>query len=103
MIKALNFNKGLEKFESILDALGTVKLKKAEKVMEESMNLVLHRIKLVRIANKTEFGSFNQYEADERLLRIWRTIREFTLLKGGQRIGRKRRKRGSLLLVKNYS
>ena len=53
------------------------------------MNLVLHHIKLVRIANKLEFGweTDHQYDADvfECLPQIQRTISKCIILKGEQR------------------
>ena len=59
--------KVLEKFESALDALSQSKAEKARDALKEGIELVVHRIKLVRIADKSEFGweTVNQYEADE--------------------------------------
>lgn len=59
--------KVLEKFESGLDFLGQSKVDKAQEALKEGIDLVLHRIKLIRIADKSEFGweTVNQYEADE--------------------------------------
>ena len=59
--------KVLEKFESALDALSQSKVEKARDAIKEGIELVVHRIKLVRIADKSEFGweTVNQYEADE--------------------------------------
>ena len=43
------------------------KIDKAKDALKEGMDLVLHGIKLVRIADKSEFGweMVNQYEVDE--------------------------------------
>ena len=59
--------KVLEKFESAIDALDQSRIEKARDTLKEGMDLVLHQIKLVRIADKSEFGweTVNKYEADE--------------------------------------
>lgn len=61
--------KVLEKFESAIDALDQSRIEKARDTLKEGMDLVLHRIKLVRIADKSEFGwetvTTVKYEADE--------------------------------------
>ena len=59
--------KVLGKFESAFDALAQRRIDKAKDALKEGMDLVLHRIKLIRIADKSEFGweTVNQYEADE--------------------------------------
>ena len=43
----------LEKFESALDALSQSKVEKARNAIKEGIELVVHRIKLVRIADKS--------------------------------------------------
>ena len=59
--------KALENFESAIVALDHSRIEKAKDALKEGMDLVLHRINLVRIADKSEFGweTVNQYEADE--------------------------------------
>ena len=59
--------KVLEKFESAIDALDQSRIEKARDTLKEGMDLVLHQIKLVRIADKSEFGweTVNKYETDE--------------------------------------
>ena len=59
--------KVLEKFESALESLGHNQVDKAKEALREGIALVQHRIKLIRIADKSEFGweTVNQYEADE--------------------------------------
>ena len=59
--------KVLEKLESAIEALDQNRLDKAKDALQEGMDLVLHCIKLVRIADKSEFGweTVNQYEADK--------------------------------------
>ena len=59
--------KVLEKFESALESLGHNQVDKAKEALKEGIALVQQRIKLIRIADKSEFGweTVNQYEADE--------------------------------------
>ena len=59
--------KVLEKFEVALDALDVGRVEKANEALKEGTSLVWRRIKLIRIADTSEFGweMVNQYEADE--------------------------------------
>ena len=59
--------KVLEQFESAFDALEQNRVDKAKAALEQGIQLVKHRIKLIRIADKSDFGweTVNQYEADE--------------------------------------
>ena len=59
--------KVLERFESALESLGLQSSWQSEEALREGIALVQHRIKLIRIADKSEFGweTVNQYEADE--------------------------------------
>ena len=47
--------KVLEKFESAIDALDQSRIEKARETLKEGMDLVLHQIKIDRIADKSEF------------------------------------------------
>lgn len=55
--------KVLEKFESAIEALDQNRLDKAKDASQEGMDLVLHRIKLVRIADKSEFAWLGDHES----------------------------------------
>ena len=59
--------KVLEQSESAFDALEQNRVDKAKAALEQGIQLVKHRIKLIRIADKSDFGweTVNQYEADE--------------------------------------
>ena len=59
--------KVLEKFEEAIDELDRNKIEKARSALQEGKSIVLHRIKLIRISDKSSYGwdTVNQYEADE--------------------------------------
>ena len=59
--------KVLEKFEEAIDELDRNKIEKARSALQEGKSIVLHRIKLIRIADKSSYGwdTVNQYQADE--------------------------------------
>ena len=48
--------KVLEKFEAALDALDVGQVEKAKEALKEDASLVQHHIKLIRLADKSEFG-----------------------------------------------
>ena len=59
--------KVLEKFEEAIDELDRNKIEKARSTLQEGKSIVLQRIKLIRIADKSSYGwdTVNQYEAEE--------------------------------------